>query len=132
MTAKRKPLTRVQYECFTMRPHWGLTEFPPCLWEVLPIERPWATLALFGSADIDNPQFLHGIPAIAGFDHLVVESRPRPGEPLGNAYHYVIQESYHPDYPYILWGSYYDDTRIEHWFECEDLDVYTIDDEQFK
>jgi hypothetical protein len=47
-----------------------------------------------------DPNMLHGISAVAGADVLTHETKPVPGEPDGNASHYVIQEIKHPDYPY--------------------------------
>ncbi|SRR6266567_3523115 len=77
-----------------------------------------------GSANPNDPRLLNNRQCVAGFDQLVFESHRKPGEPEGNAYHYVIQESGRSDYPYILNGPFYSEARVPHYFEPHHIDVY--------
>jgi hypothetical protein len=77
-----------------------------------------------GSGDMSGPRLLNGIHAIAGFDHLVFERRPRPGEPAGNAYHWVIQAITDRRFPFLLHGPFKSETRVPHWFDSDDLALY--------
>ncbi len=61
---------------------------------------------------------------VAGVDVLTHESRPKPGEPEGNAYHYVFQYTGKSDYPYTMYGPYKSETIVPHWFNADDLDKY--------
>jgi len=86
--------------------------------------RPLDTVAVMASGCENTPRYINGILAIAGADVLVLERNPRTGEPEGNAYHYVFQESGHSQYPYVMHGFFRAETRIPHWFAAEDLSVY--------
>jgi hypothetical protein len=77
-----------------------------------------------GSANEFNPKLLNMINGIAGFDQLVHETNPHAGEPEGNAYHYLIQQTNRTDYPYIIHGPYRSEARIKHHFSFDELENY--------
>ena len=72
-------------------------------------------MAVVASGCEQAPRHLNGILAVAGIDVLVLERNRKVGEPEGNAYHYVLQQSGHPTYPYILHGFFRCETRVAHY-----------------
>jgi hypothetical protein len=72
-----------------------------------------------GSCDVGT---LNGISAVAGLDLLAVESRPKPKEPEGNAYHYVFQKL--SDESYLMTGPFRSETVVPHWYDTDDLNRY--------
>ena len=128
MKPKHTPLTTQQFERLSRIQGWKVYEIPEVDWTAIPgLSRREDTIAVMGSADFNDPKLLNEIRAVAGFDQLVHESSPKPGEPEGNAYHFVIQQINHPNYPYLLHGPFKAETRVNHWFEEEDLDEYWSD-----
>jgi hypothetical protein len=126
MKPKRKPLTTQQFEMLSQVQGWEIFEIPKESWKSIPgLTRQEDTIAIMGSADVYNEKLLNKIHSIAGFDQLVFENRPHPGEPEGNAYHYVIQQTTRSDYPYILHGPFTSETRVGHWFNSDDIDKYS-------
>lgn len=55
------------------------------------------------------------------------ETNPKKGEPEGNAYHYVVQQTSDSDFPYILYSPFSTEARVGHWFTADDLDEYLKD-----
>jgi hypothetical protein len=129
--AKRIPLTTEDAQPLTRDRDWKLFEIPRQDWDLIPgLQRREDTFACMGSASPNDFRLLNMIQrCVAGFDQLVHETNPKPGEPPGNAYHYVVQESGRQDYPYILHGPFCTETRIPHHFEPADLNAYDEDDE---
>ena len=128
MKPKRRPLTAKQFERISRFQGWKVYEIPKRAWSAIPgLTRLDDTIAVMGSADCNNPKLLNGVQTIAGFDQLVHESNPKPGEPEGNAYHFVVQQIDHSQYPYLLRGPFQSETRVEHWFEAEDINTYWSD-----
>jgi hypothetical protein len=123
---KHVPLSRHQCEILQRDDQWKLFEIPREDWNNIPgLSRVENTFAVMGSADPNDPRLLNMIKrSVAGFDQLVFEPNPKPGETEGNAYHFVIQESGHEDCPYILHGPFYTEARVAHHFEAGDLDHY--------
>lgn len=118
-------MTEDQYRELGLREAWKLEELPREVWPSIPgLRRRSDTIAVMGSADISNPRLLNEIRAIGGLDHLVFEACPKPGEPPGNAYHYVIQAVSDARFPYIVHGPFCKQARVPHWFEASDLDAY--------
>lgn len=131
MKRKRKPLTEEQYDKLCTTDGWKLNEVPAENWEKIPgLIRLEDTVAIMASGTVSDPRILNTIHAIAGFDVLVYESHPmvHKAEPEGNAYHYVIQKINYDRYPYLIYGPYRSETRVDHWFEADDLDLYWKDE----
>lgn len=123
--AKRIPLTEEESQRVIRDQNWNLFEIPRQDWERIPgLQRLEDTIACMGSASPNEARWLNDRHAVAGFDQLVFESNRKPGEPEGNAYHYVVQESGRSDYPYILCGPFLTETRVPHHFGPENLNVY--------
>lgn len=99
-------------------------EVPISLWEQFQPFRIEDTIAVMGSANFHDGKVLNGIQAVAGYDQLVVERNPKPGELLGNAYHWVLQQTTNNQYPYLLHGPYTKETRVPHHFDAPDIDEY--------
>jgi hypothetical protein len=76
------------------------------------------------SGSTSDPRILNGISAVAGADVLAIETNPVPGEPEGNAYHFVIEKIKHPDFPYLMHGPFKSGTIVPHWYDSDDLDAY--------
>lgn len=126
MKPKRKHLTAEQYENLISSQGWEEFEIPKEKWDTISnLTRKEDTIAMMGSADINNPKLLNRIYAIAGIDQLVHEIHPKVGEPEGNAYHFVIQLTSHSNFPYILHGPFRSETKIGHHFDISDLDKYS-------
>ena len=125
MSTKRIPLTKEQFDQLELIPGWTLSDVPPEHWDKIPgLQRRDEIVAVFASGCCTESRILNGIDAVAGFDLLAHESRPQKNEPEGNAYHYVLQESQREDVPYILHGPFPCETRVTHWYEAGDLDIY--------
>ena len=125
MKPRRIPLTAAQYQELCQIEGWQLFEIERERWHTIPgLSRLDDTFAIMGSADSNDPRLLNEINAVAGFDQLVWEANPKPGEPEGNAYHHVMQFVNHPDYPCVLHGPFSSETSLRHWFEADDLDIY--------
>jgi len=129
MDSKKVPLTRQQFEVLCHDSEWKLFDIPSQAWNLIPgLPRLEDTFAVMGSADPYNPRLLNMIKrCVAGFDQLVNETNPKPGEPEGNAYHFVVQESGRDDYPYILHGPFRTGMRINHHFEVNEIEAYDSD-----
>ena len=124
MRIKHIPLTAVQFEQLNRVQGWEVYEIPRIDWPNLP--RLKDSIALMGSADINDPKLLNDIQAVAGLDQLVYESNPKPGEQEGNAYHFVVEQTNDPRCPYLLHGPFKSGTKVKHWFEVQDLDKYWL------
>lgn len=128
MAIKRNLLTQEQFDRLPIGPNWKIDEVPPEHWDKIPgIQRLGDTIAIMASGSVSDPGLLNGIHCVAGLDHLVHETRPMKDEPPGNAYHYVIQKTHDPRYPYILHGPFKTETIIQHWWEADNLDCYWVD-----
>ena len=126
MKPKHKLLTSQQFENISGVQGWKVFEIPKESWgTILGLSRLEDTIAVMGSVDIYNPSLLNHIQSVAGFDQLVHETNPHPSEPEGNAYHYVIQQTTRSDYPYILHGPFRSETKVDHWFNIDDVDRYS-------
>jgi hypothetical protein len=126
----RKPLDKATGERIISYlksvPQWAPTEAPEEIYDVGLVRREESILVMI-SGSSDNPMMAHNLRnIIVGMDVLALETRPRvdKNEPSGNAYHYVIQQTNHHDYPYILYGPYNEGTIVPHWFDEEDLNNY--------
>lgn len=129
MKPKHRPLTAEQFDRLNGVQGWKLFEVPKEDWGAFPtLTRIEDTAHIYGSADIYDPQVLNDIRVIAGFDQLVIERNFQPNEPEGNAYHYVVQQTNHPAFPYLLHGPYTTETRVSHWHPIDQQDSYTSDD----
>lgn len=127
MTWKRTPLTNEQFSQLEAT-GWVIDEVPREHWDKIPgLQRLHDTFAVFASGCVVNPLVLNGISAVAGIDVLAYESRPMAGEPPGNAYHYVVQKTGDPRYPYLLHGPFRSETIVDHWFDAPQLDRYWQD-----
>ena len=121
----RVPLTEQQFRLITVPQNWRPVEIPLSTWFHLPrIVRPYDTVAVLGSGCENAPRYLNCILGIAGVDVLVLERNRKTGEPEGNAYHCVFQQTGHPGFPYLMHGFFRSETRVPHWFAAEDLDIY--------
>lgn len=131
MKNKRKPLTQEQFDQLHTTDGWNIDEVPRENWEKIPgLIRFEDTFAIIASGTVSDPRILNTIHAIAGFDVLVHESHPmvHKAESEGNAYHYVIQKINDDRHPYLMYGPFRSETRVDHWFEADDLDLYWKDD----
>ena len=122
-TMNRKPLTEQQFLPFLGATDWNPFEVPLQTLRCL-VPRLSDTFAVMGSACPHQPRFLNGVWAIAGADVLAIERNPKYGEPEGNAYHVVLQQSGDARFPYIMHGPFRSETRVPHWFTYSDLDRY--------
>ena len=131
MEPKKIPLTQQQFEKLSNDSEWNLFDMPPKSWKSIPdMPRFEDTFAVMGSADLYNPRLFNMIKrCVAGFDQLVYETKPKPGEPEGNAYHFVVQESGRKDFPYILHGPFITETQVKHHFRVNDIEIYDSDKE---
>jgi len=79
-------------------------------------------IGIMASGDLNNERILHGIEAVAGFDWLRIERKPKKNEKEGNAYHFIIKhvsgDCYHG------YGPYRSGMRVEHRFDAEDIEKY--------
>lgn len=131
MAVEHTPLTQEQFDLLGNLEAWSVDEVPPAVWNKIPgIQRLHHTVAIMASGSLLQPLDLNGLCGVAGFDVLVYEPRPKPQEPEGNAYHYVVEQVDNPAIPFILHGPYRAETRVKHWFEADDLDVYWADDRE--
>jgi hypothetical protein len=131
MAIKRTPITEEQFKLIHTTVDWNIDEVPQENWEkILGLQRLDATFAIMASGTISDPRTLNNIEAIAGMDVLVGEENPKieKGEGEGNAYHYVFQKTNDVRYPYIMHGPFKSETRIDHWFDADDLNAYWSDD----
>ncbi len=130
MARKRTPLTSEQFSKLKLTGGWNIDDVPRERWNDIPgLQRLDDTVAVMASGCVDDPKILNGILANAGLDILVSEANPKPHEPEGNAYHYVIQEVKHPEFPYVLHGPYRSQTMVNHWFDVEQVETYWQDPE---
>lgn len=111
---------------FRSRPEWEPIEVPWSSIKGLGLARSDDTIAIYISGSCSNPQLSKGVNAIAGIDVLTIETKPKlhKDEPSGNAYHYIIQEISHNEFPFLLLGPFDKGAIISHWFNETDLDVY--------
>jgi hypothetical protein len=122
--AKKYPLTESQFDELAHLEGWTIEEIPRSTWEQIPgLPRKAETIAVMGSGNFP-PGALNGISAVVGLDVLAHETRPKPGEKPGNAYHMVIQKIADQRYPYLMHGPFKSETLVPHHFEAEDLNVY--------
>jgi hypothetical protein len=131
MGKKRKPLTQEQFDQLCTTDGWNIDEVPKKNWEKIPgLIRREDTVAIMASGTVSDPRILNQIHAIAGFDVLVHELHPmvHKAESEGNAYHYVIQKINNDRYPYLMYGPISSGTRVDHWFEADDLNSYWKDE----
>ena len=123
-------LTEAQFAELSLIDGWSIQEIARQHWPSIPgLPRLQDTVAIMGSAAMSDPRLLNGIEAVAGLDQLVWEANPKPGEPEGNAYHFVVQVVNRSDFPYVLHGPFRSETKTGHWFTADDLDVYWPDPE---
>lgn len=126
--AKKYPLTERQFDDLKHLEEWTIEEIPRSAWEQIPgLPRKEDTIAVMGSGNVP-PGTLNGISAVVGLDVLAHETRPKPGEKAGNAYHMVIQKINDERYPYLMHGPFRSETLVLHHFEAEDLNVYFKDE----
>jgi hypothetical protein len=127
MSVKRTPLTQGQWDRLGLV-GWTIDEVPSKYWRIIPgLKRLQDTFGIMASGSITNSGMLNGINAVAGIDVLVQEPRPRPNEPPGNAYHYVIQKIADERYRFLLHGPFRGETVVDHWFDAPQLDPYWAD-----
>ena len=126
MSIKVTIITEEQFTNIRLSSEWELFDIPQENWNNIPgIQRLHDTVAIMGSATYNQPLTMHGKEYIfAGFDVLANEKNPKQNEPEGNAYHYIIQQTSDPEYPYTMYGPYKDGMRVEHWFTVVDIDTY--------
>lgn len=127
MKTKRVPITKDQYDKFITTVGWNIDEVQKDNWDKIPgLVRQEDTFAIMSSGTISDPRVLNEIHAVAGFDVLVHEKNPmvHKNEPEGNSYHYVFQSISDDRYPYLMYGPFKSETRVDHWFEADDLDSY--------
>jgi len=125
MRLKRVPLTEQDFQALAALSGWQIDEVPGEHWDKIPgLQRREEILAIMASGDTWDPRILNRLNAIAGMDVLVAESNRMPGEPEGNAYHYVFIRSGDSSHPYVMYGPYRSETRVDHWFEAVDLECY--------
>jgi hypothetical protein len=123
--ANRYPLTEEQFRQLPTSTGWPIVDIPPEQWSEFPgLVRLDDTVAVMVSGSTSDPRILNSIRAVAGIDQLVHETNPAPGEPEGNAYHFVIQEIRHDRFPYVLHGPFRSETTVPHWFGSSDLYRY--------
>lgn len=122
---KRTPITQAQFDLITTGGGWCIDEVPQEYWKHIPgLQRLQDTIAIMASGTASEPKVLNGIRSYAGLDVLTHEPDPHPGEPEGNAYHYVFQQVPDPRYPYIMHGPFRSETAVPHWFDADNLSVY--------
>jgi len=127
MGAKRKFLTRDEYEEIAHSAEWHIVELDLSTIRAAPgIQRKDDVLGVFASGDANASKLLNNQDAILGMDVIVYECRPKTeaGEWFVNAYHYVVTHTGHRDYPYCLHGPFTKETLIGHWPPCLDLSPY--------
>ena len=127
MAIKSVKLSEEQFNFLKTSDNWFKTDdVPKEFWGNIPgIQRLHDTIAIMGSANCNDPMYLHGIKdIIAGIDVLTSESNPKFGEKEGNAYHYVIQHIKDDKFPYKIYGPYKTNMKVPHSFDCDDLENY--------
>jgi len=116
-------LTFDQVNLLIRNGNWFINDIPVEDWDRLP---DWMngddTLGILTSGELSDPRLLNGIQAIGGVDFLRHESRPKEGEPEGNAYHFVIKQE--SDAKFYLCGPFTKETLVRHWFKSDDLNKY--------
>ena len=120
-------LTQDQFDLLNTTINWKIDEVPREHWGKIPgIQRLHDTFSIMASGTLDDPQLMNNINNIvAGMDVLTHERNPKyKGEKEGNAYHYVLQSVDDPDYPYLIYGPFYSESVVDHWFEADDLNKY--------
>lgn len=119
------PLTEDQFSLLGQLDGWAIDDVPKERWSLIPgVDRKADIFAVMASGCLKDPKTLNGINAVVGFDVLALERNPKPTEPDGNAYHYVVQRTNRTDHPYLLLGPFRSQTLVRHWFECDDLTTY--------
>ena len=127
MNPNHIPITQNQLDRIYSSSGWGITEISLEELKVIPrIVWPDDHLGAFASGCLEQTKKLNGYNSIAAFEVLVHEKNPKPewNEWNVNAYHYIIRESGHSDYLYILSGPYTRDTIIGHHPSNLNLEVY--------
>ena len=122
-------LTKDQFEKLIAYDGWDIIhDVPQNQWHLMPI--PFSlpdTIAVVTSGILsgNNLVAMHGIEGIVGgIDWLRFEPEEKryPGEPAGNAYHFVITENRKGDYSF--YGPYINCLPISHHFGDNDLPEY--------
>lgn len=118
MKTNHVPLTQAHFNSICYPASWQIEESAyPTLHQIPKIIRPEQLLGGFISGSLVQPKLLNGYLSVAGFDILIYEPNPytTQGETNLNAYHYIIQRTGHPTFPYILRGAFRDETLVGHW-----------------
>jgi hypothetical protein len=123
---KKYEITYIQYESILKLENWKFYDVPQECWNNFKgVERLNDTFAIIGSADVNDPKIIHELSnIISGFDVLTLETNPKPQEPEGNAYHYIIQKIEDPYHQFFLYGPYFEGMATNHWFTSKDLEAY--------
>ncbi len=122
--ANRYPLTEEQFNGLSHLSGWSVEEIPNSTWENIPnLPRKQDTISVMGSGNC-TPGMLNGVSSVVGLDVLAHESKPKPGEKPGNAYHMVIQQIEDERFQYLMHGPFTSETLVPHHFEAENLEVY--------
>lgn len=114
---KRYPLTAEQFEVLRGE-GWEIRELPRSEWDRIPnLSRRDDLVAVFYSGCMNQGKLLNGIQAVAGFDAVVQETKPKPGEPELNIYHGVIQQldTTRNAVPFLLHAPFTEETLFGHW-----------------
>lgn len=121
MTPGVTTLTRAQYELLVGQQSWQIIDVPRYQWDKFP---DWMgkAAAIMSSGDMTKARILNGEKAVGGVDWLRAEDKPKPGEPEGNAYHYVLLER--KDGGFDMLGPFSTEARVNHWFGYDDLATY--------
>jgi hypothetical protein len=121
------PLTQTQLDTICYPAGWQIEELSfTCLHQIPKMIRADQLLGGFVSGCRSQPKVLNGFSSIAGMDILRYEPHPQwsKGEWHLNVYHYVIQETTHPSFPYLLHGPFRNETIIGHWPKDLNLIAY--------
>jgi len=122
---KHTLITQEQFDLLSPFGYWNIYEVRKKDWALIPrVQRLEDTFGIMASGSIEESRILNGINAVVGLDVLVCEPNPSREEPEGNAYHYVVQASNDPRWPFIIHGPYPSGTLVGHWFEFDELNRY--------
>jgi hypothetical protein len=127
MAAKKKLLTRAEYDALACSDDWRIVELSLDAVRATPeVQRTADLLGVFGSGDATAIKTLNGRVAVFGMDVIVYEHRPKTwrGEGHVNVYHYVVTSTGRPDLPYCLHGPFTKEALQSHWPTDLDLSPY--------
>jgi len=127
MKIKHIALTQDQFDSICQSFDWRIEELTLNTLKLIPkLIRPHQALGGFISGSLVQPKTLNDYDSVAGIDILAHEPNPHTSKDEFhlNAYHYIIQKTGHPVFPYILRGPFRDETLIGHWPNDLNLDCY--------